>query len=419
MIARRTDSGRPRESSRGQFTLAATAVAVATALRAATITPKPGTPSAGSVRFSEHLIKSGYAYPYGIAAGDLDGDGDLDLTSADALPHNALYWFENDGKGSFVRRLVQKDDPERLERHAIGDINRDGRPDVVIVKNLHGDLLWFENHQSLLDGRLWKRHIITRRGLPGAYDVALADFDRDGDLDVAASSWTGNAFAWFENDGTPEVGEWTKHVSETNVAETRTIRAADFDADGDVDLLGTASAAGQVIWYENCGKTAPSPWKKHLIDTSSRPIHGQPADLDGDGDVDVVMALGMGASRPINWVLWYENDGTPADGPWQKHFVCESSHDWFEAIAADLDGDGDLDIAATGWRRPGRLVWFENQGNPRGAWVVHVLKDNWRSANQVIAADLDGDGDLDLAAVAERGTLESRWWRNEGRRDGR
>lgn len=42
------------------------------------------------------------------------------------------------------------------------------------------------------------------------------------------------------------------------------------------------------------------------------------------------------------------------------------------------------------------------------------MKDNWTNANQVILADLDGDSDLDIAACAERGSLELRWWRNEG-----
>ena len=61
--------------------------------------------------------------------------------------------------------------------------------------------------------------------LPGAYDVALADFNRDGHLDVAASSWTlGNQFAWFENDGTPSDGPWEKHLIEegTNLTPENT-----------------------------------------------------------------------------------------------------------------------------------------------------------------------------------------------------
>ena len=381
-----------------------------------------------SIRFSEHLIADGYAYAYGIAAADLDRDGDLDLTSADYTPHNMLYLFENDRRGTFKRHIIQKDDPERLERHLVGDVDGDGDLDVVIVKNLRGDLLWFENSGSPTDGMLWRRHVITTK-LPGAYDVALADFDRDGDLDVAASSWVlGNQFAWFENDGTPAEGEWAKHPIEMDAPETRTMRAADFDGDGDADLLGTVRQARSVVWYENRGSdTDAVTWKKHFIDDRSIcPAHGNPADMDGDGDLDVVMALGFyyrpdvddphaSKKREDNQIVWYENNGSPTEGVWKKHVIGPRFDDAFEAVAADLDGDGDVDVAATSWRNPGRVAWFENQGDPKGSWTRHSLKDNWRSANQVIIADLNGDGRPDIAACAEHGSYELRWWRNEGR----
>lgn len=383
-----------------------------------------------ATQFSEHLIADNYAYAYGIAAVDIDRDGDLDLTSADYTPHNRLYLFENDGQftpGKFKKHIIQRDDPERLERHMIGDVDGDGDSDVVIVKNLRGDLLWFENSGRPTDGKLWKRHVITT-DLPGAYDVALADFDSDGDLDVAASSWLlGNQFAWFENDGSPEKGEWQKHLIEIDVAETRTMRAADFDGDGDADLLGTGRQSNEVIWYENrmAGKSVA--WKKHLIDSSSKcPAHGNPADMDGDGDLDVVMALGFfyrpgsgdkaaSERRDDNQIVWYENNGQPAKGPWKKHVIGPKFDDAFEAVAGDLDGDGDIDVAATSWRNPGRLAWFENSGDPKGTWTRHTLKTNWRSANQVIIADLNGDGRPDIVACAEHGSYELRWWRNEGR----
>ena len=395
--------------------------------------------SSNSIRFSEHLIAGNYAYAYGIGAADLDQDGDLDLTSADYTPHNMLYLFENDGRADFKRLFIQKDDPERLERHMIGDVDGDGDLDVVIVKNLRGHLLWFENSGTPTDGKLWSRHVITT-DLPGAYDVALADFDQDGDLDVAASSWVkANQFAWFENDGTPTEGTWKKHMIEDDVAETRTMRAADFDGDGDIDLLGTGRKVKQVIWYENqlgmrSQASADDPgsivWIKHLIDDKSPcPAHGNPADIDGDGDMDVVMALGFyyrpgsnnpGAStnRDDNQVVWYENDGQPAAGLWNKHVIGPRFDDAFEAVAADLDGDGDVDVAATSWRNPGRVAWFENQGDPKSPWTKHLLKENWRSANQVIIADLNGDGRPDIVACAEHGAYELRWWRNEGKPTG-
>ncbi len=378
-----------------------------------------------SIRFSEHLIADNYAYAYGIAAADFDGDGDLDLSSADYTPHNMLYLFENNGEAVFEKHIIQKDDPDRLERHLAGDVDNDGDLDIVIVKNLHGHLLWFENSGSPFDGQLWKRHVITTN-LPGAYDVALADFNNDGHLDVAGSSWVlGNQFAWFENSGSPGSVEWTKHMIEENVPETRTMRSADFDGDGDADLLGTIRKSHETVWYENKNENTNITWDRHVIDNQSRcPTHGNPVDMDGDGDTDVVMALGFifdpnskdpsnSIRREDSQIVWYEND-EPRKALWKKHVVEERFDDSFEATAADLDGDGDIDIAATTWRNPGRVAWFENSGDPHKGWKCHLLKENWRSANQVIIADMNGDGKPDIVACAERGSVEVRWWRNEG-----
>jgi hypothetical protein len=383
----------------------------------------------GAQSFSEHLIFDGFSYPYGIAAGDLDGDGDLDISSADCKTNDSIYWFENDGTGNFTQHFVQKNDPERLERHALGDVNNDGNLDIVIVKNLRGHLVWFENNGTPKDGQLWERHVITT-DLPGAYDVALADVDRDGDLDVAASSWIlGNQFSWFENNGSPSNGPWKKHIIEDNVDETRTMRAADFDRDGDVDFLGVIAMnpivdkneqkifnPGYIVWYERLNLKGTIKFKRHEIAHAIRPLHGEPADMDGDGDMDVVMAMGMAAPierRDTHHVLWYENTGKFNDH-WPTHIVSELFSDGFEAVAHDLDGDGDMEIVATSWRTPGRVAWFDHAGDPKGAWEMHTLKKDWRSANQVIVADFNGDKRPDIAAIAEHGSYELRWWKNEG-----
>src|SRR5262245_27246144 len=110
----------------------------------------PRTVEAGPLQFTEHRLLYNYTYSYACTAADLDGDGNLDLVSSDAEPNSNLYLLLGDGKGNFKHSFIQKyagqdDQPIRLERHAIGDINRDGRPDVVIVDNLKWDIRSFEN----------------------------------------------------------------------------------------------------------------------------------------------------------------------------------------------------------------------------------------------------------------------------------
>lgn len=382
-------------------------------------------PAAPPALFQEDLIRAKYGYAYGIAATDLDGDGDLDLVSSDTTDdktpkkdNGALLWFENDGKGTFTEHVIAKNENGWFERLAIGDIDGDGHLDVAVVLNRAGSIIWFQNpgKPATLP---WKRHAVVSGGLPGAYDVALGDFDGDGRLDAAASSWTrGNRFVWYRNPGKEGFEkEWPARVIEEKLSETRTVCVADFNGDGRPDVLGTASAAPLVVWYENVGERGELPtWKKHVVSTTAAPIHGRPADIDADGDADVVMAHGMRdglAPRAKHQVVWYENVGKGTE--WKSHFVA-ALPDAFEAVAADFDGDGKLDIVATAWGPAGRVVWFHNPGDPKKSWPMQLLKDKWPNANSVIVADLNGDKKLDIAATAERGANEFRWWKNLGDR---
>ena len=400
------------------------------------------------VRFTEQLIWGGFRYNWGVQAVDLDGDGFVDLTASDALGgrmkpepfagekpavpaeitgiRSNLYWFKNDGKGGFERRFIARDVPHgRLERHVIADVNRDGRPDVVSLDNFYGDLMWFENPGPAATGRgdLWMKHFITKGGMLGAEDLTVADFDGDGHIDVASAGWRlGNRYMWFRNPGLSGAGaDWTGSYIDGGFPVARSIFAGDINADGRSDLLATSDAASIVLWYENVA--APKgqvEWRRNVIDLPGAPPAGQPVfgklvDLNRDGRLDILMAFGGWGTSKEGGVAWYENSGVE-DGrvQWKKHLITDALPGGFEAVAADLDGDGDLDVVATG-ETPGQIAWFENPGHPAGLWVKHTLRAEWIHANQVIVADLNHDGRPDIVAVADYGSLELRWWRNDGK----
>jgi len=387
----------------------------------------------GPVKFSEHLLVGNLGYVFGVAAADLDGDGDIDLTSPDIRnkSHSTLFWYRNDGKGQFERLVIFKDESGWFERHAIADIDGNGTLDVAIVNNQKGNVVWFANSGKPAAGP-WRRHVISN-DCPRAYGITLADFDGDGDLDAATTGYTSNLVAWYENPGKDRLaGEWTRRLIDSAMQEARTIAIGDFNRDGKIDLLATAVGApdapnheSQVIWYENPGQAAGKDWNKRVISKElPAAVHGHPVDLDRDGDLDVVMAHGMRIEADPkvdgHQVVWYENTGKPGAIPtWKRHQVGLLPFA-FEAIAGDIDGDGDLDIAATAWSKGDRVVWFENTGEDR--WSQHVIRTDFRAANQVILADLNGDGRLDIIAGADdgsrrvQGSLEVRWWRNDGRR---
>ena len=176
-----------------------------------------------------------------------------------------------------------------------------------------------------------------------ARSVYAADVDGDGDLDVLSASMRDHKIAWYENtDGAGTFGP--QQVITSAVASPRSVYAADLDGDGDPDVLsawGPVEDNWKIAWFEN-SDGAGSFGKQQVISTSaSEPTSVSAVDLDDDGDLDVL------ATGYVSTVSWYENtDGQGAFGP-QQVITTEAHPEVFAAwsvYAADLDGDGDLDV---------------------------------------------------------------------------
>ena len=352
-----------------------------------------------------------------VDVGDLDGDGDLDLLVAFWFARTPgkggkISWYQNmDGQGDFGPQQVITTEANHPQTVLAADLDGDGDLDVL-AGFWNNNVSWYEN----MDGRgaFGPQRVITT-AVNVCRSVYAADLDEDGDLDLLSASLLDDKIAWYENtDGAGSFGP--QQVITTAADGARSVYAADLDGDGDLDVLSESSVDNKIAWYENtdcAGGFGP----QQVITAAFEPTSVSAADLDGDGDLDVLTAFALD-----NKIAWYENtDGAGGFGPQQ---VITAASDLTSVSAADLDDDGDLDVLATGH---GSMVsWYENtdgQGDYGPPQVITTEATPESGATRsVYAADLDGDGDLD---VIPGGVSQVAWYENllphpgDANRDGR
>lgn len=142
-----------------------------------------------------------------------------------------------------------------------------------------------------------------------------------------------------------------------------------------------------------------SPWSRRVIANSTVADHGftslLAADVDGDGDLDVLTA---GLESPD--LLWHENlDGSGLR--WETRTIRSGEPGVFDVDAGDLDGDNDLDVLTASYYTD-TVAWYENLGNNGTNWSYHVISNRFptRGATGVRFGDLNGDGKTDVLAAS-------------------
>ena len=226
----------------------------------------------------------------------------------------------------------------------------------------------------------------------GVRSVFAADMDGDGDMDILSASQIDDTIAWYENDGNANPTFTAVDVA-TSADGAFSVFAADMDGDGDMDIVSASFYDDTIAWYENDGNANPT-WTAADVATSAdgaRSVFA--ADMDGDGDMDI-----LSASQLDNTIAWHENDGN-ANPTFAAADIATSADSARSVFAADMDGDGDLDIISASLLDD-TIAWYENDGNANPTWTAADIATSADGAISVFAADMDGDGDMDIISAS-------------------
>jgi len=357
--------------------------------------------------WAEHTVDGEFDGADEVYAADVDGDGDTDILGAAVLADDITWWENTNGAGTtWAEHTVDGDFDFAVSVHA-ADVDGDGDTDVLGAALFAGKITWWENTGACtgVDGVCtnWTEHTVDG-AFDGAASVYAADVDGDGDTDVLGAANSADAVVWWEN--TDDVGTtWTEHTVD-EVFDGLSVYAADVDGDGDADVLGAAFATGDITWWENANGAGTS-WTEHTVDgafSGAGAVYA--ADVDGDGDTDV-----LGAAQNADDITWWENtDGTGTN--WIEYTVDGSFDGAPSVYAADVDGDGDTDVLGAS-QNADDIAWWENTAIHRSACYrpQSVISTAAAGATSVYAADVDGDGDIDTFS-ASSGDNKIAWYEN-------
>lgn len=293
---------------------------------------------------------------------DVDRDGRLDIVSVGWFS-KSVRWHRNalGTDGDWPESIP--DNSGNFESAELLDIDGDGKALEILANGK--PTIWFETGKDPSGQPTLLKRVISER--PMAFGGGAGDINGDGRPDVLRPE------AWFEAPEDPRSGQWIEHpwalgAPGGKADHTPQILVLDVNGDKLADIVTSSAHKHGIFWYEQVREGGAISWKHHLIDDSWSQAHSLAlADIDADGTPDLVTGkrfMAHNGKDPDEFgklgVYWYRLKRGPQP-EWTRYPITfdKGIGSGVNLCAADIDGDGDVDVIVTGkWGGP---VLFENK----------------------------------------------------------
>lgn len=387
-----------------------------------------GDTSSGPGWIATTSFATGVGAPAGslVIFADVNNDGHADYLSVNRNNGSVQAWLNGGMSGSGQQIWIPMGQlspgagaPTPTQFIAYGDLNGDGRADLLAIDRTGGLRAWQDNGLDVTPTAGWLpvNNIASGVGAPAGSQYVLADMNGDGRADyIVINPVSAESQVWLNGGQAPTGWLWIKNNpnNEVSPAEGSVYTFADINGDGKADFLAVDPASGAIQAWQNLGQLALSGGSFNFeslgqiaagvtVGSLKNPgSHVIFADIDGDGKADYIvvdLVSGLGYA----WL----NGGPTANGGWIWYPVKTpvtlptGNHGYF--YFADIDGDGKADFLIV--QDNGSILGFLNEGQKGAGW-------SWSDQGQIASgffvpdsthsirfADFNGDSRADYIVL--------------------
>ncbi len=352
------------------------------------------------IKYKKHIISTRFVSE-GVATGDVNRDGRIDILAGN-------YWFESP---SWKSHFIHADTLNPVPSYSTSfinfsqDVNTDGWIDLIRFDQPGAACVWYENPKN--KNKLWESHVILATA--GIESPAFVDVDADGKMDIICNDILAKKVIWLKSPATKGDTLWQRFVI-SNDPLLATHQYTHGLGWGDVNKDGNNDVIIKTGWWESSRDKKNSNWKFHPANLGEDCANMFAFDVDKDGDADII------SSSAHNYGIWWHEQITNEKGTisWATHLISELFSQSHALAMMDINNDGNPDLISgkrfqahvkgdPGTDDPSVLYWFEFIPGKIPKWIAHQIDADSGIGNCFVVVDMNKDQRPDIVVSNKKG----------------